>query len=193
MVFVKFPMRGSNYRARCTRRYRESVTSLAAPAVAAVDHRLRTPFGQHGYGGSERGRGRGECEGHRKTFAGTLRVPAVALPCLVPSQLEEFARNHARDGGDDSLGQFVGGGIRILQSLLAQLGDLAIDAVQGFNRAVSRRFGCGVGFVAHTHQSTAGRLRASHRSAAYTAYTAMRFRLAGNGVPMGRRRVRGKV
>ena len=164
MVFVKFSV-GDGVEAGVRAGGFVSAASLAALAVAAVDHRLRTSFGQRGYGCSECGRGCGECESHRKLFAGAFRVPAAALPRFIPGQLEEFACDHARDGGDDRLGQLVGGGIRILQPLFAQRGDLAVDTVQGLDRAVGRRFGCGVGFVAHTHQSTAGRSLAVHRSA----------------------------
>ena len=157
-----------------------SAASLAVPTVAAVDQRLRASFGQRGYGGAERGRGRGEREGHRKIF-----------PCFVPSQLEQFACDHARDGGDDRLGQLVGGGIRILQPLLAQRGDLAVDAVQGLDRSVGRRIGCGVGFVAHTHQFTAGESRVIRRGT--SCAVDMSPTCKENGTSMGLRRVRGKV
>lgn len=168
-----------------------SAASLAVPTVAAVDQRLRASFGQRGYGGAERGRGRGEREGHRKIFACAIRVPAVAFPCFVPSQLEQFACDHARDGGDDRLGQLVGGGIRILQPLLAQRGDLAVDAVQGLDRSVGRRIGCGVGFVAHTHQFTAGESRVIRRGT--SCAVDMSPTCKENGASMGLRRVRGKV
>ena len=77
----------------------------------------------------------------------------AARGALVPGYLKQLARNQTSQGRHCRLDELVAQRVGVVETLVAQVVHLLIDAVQSLDNAIGVRGNTGVRFITHDYQS----------------------------------------